>query len=66
MRIQTYISDDDFEILSDYCATERISASALLSTLIVDFLDSTDKEHIAYITNEAKKIKQGRPKEGDA
>ena len=65
MRLQAYISDDDFEILTDFCNTERISVSALLSTLVVDFLETTDKKHVAYITNEAKKIKSGRPKEGD-
>ena len=65
MRLQAYISDDDFEVLTDFCNTERISVSALLSTLVVDFLETTDKKHVAYITNEAKKIKSGRPKEGD-
>ena len=65
MRLQTYISDDDFEVLTDFCNTERISVSALLSTLVVDFLETTDKKHVAYITDEAKKIKSGRPKEGD-
>lgn len=65
MRLQAYISNDDFEILTDFCNTERISVSALLSTLVVDFLETTDKKHVAYITNEAKKIKSGRPKEGD-
>ncbi len=65
MRIQTNISDDDFEVLTDFCETERISVSALLSTLVIDFLETTDKKHVAYITSEAKKIKPGRPKEGD-
>lgn len=64
MRLQTYISDDDFEILSDICNTERISISALLATLVADFLGSTKTEN-AHIINEAKKIKSGRPKEGD-
>lgn len=64
-RMQAYMSDDDFEILTAYCDSERISVSALLSTLVVDFLETTDKKHVAYITNEAKKIKSGRPKEGD-
>ena len=54
MRIQTNISDDDFEVLTDFCETERISVSALLSTLVIDFLETTDKKHVAYITSEAK------------
>lgn len=66
MRIQANISDEDYEVLADFCDTERISISALLNSLVIDFLDSPDKEHIAHITEEAKKIKQGRPKEGDA
>ena len=65
MRIQTHISDDDFEVLTDYCTAERVSVSALLSTLVIDFLETTDRKHVAYITSEAKKIKPGRPKEGD-
>jgi hypothetical protein len=65
MLIQTTLNNEDFEILTDFCNSERISVSALLKTLVVDFLDSTDKEHIAHIISEAKKIKPGRPKEGD-
>lgn len=65
MRIQANISDEDYEVLADFCNTERISVSALLNSLVIDFLDSPDKEHISYILSEAKKIKQGRPKEGD-
>lgn len=64
MRIQTVIPDDDFEILTDFCNTERITVSALLNVLTTDFLECTDKKRIAYITEEARKIKSGRPKQG--
>ena len=64
MRVQAYISDDDFEILNDICDTERISISALLTTLVSDFLGATKTQN-AHIISEAKKIKPGRPKEGD-
>ncbi len=63
MLIQTNLNIDDFEVLSDFCNSERVSVSALLKTLVVDFLDSTDTERRLYIMSEAKKIKQGRPKE---
>ena len=62
MRIQTVITDDDFEILTEYCNYERISVSSLLSVLVTDFLECTDKERVATIVKEAQKIKSGRPK----
>lgn len=65
MLIQTTLNNEDFEVLTDFCNSEHISVSALLKTLVVDFLDTTDKKRIAYITSEAQKIKPGRPKEGD-
>jgi hypothetical protein len=64
MRVQACISDDDFEILTDICDTEHITISALLTTLVSDFLASTKAQN-AHIISEAKKIKPGRPKEGD-
>lgn len=65
MRIQAWVSENDFEILTDFCDTENVSVSGLLCTLLSDFLDSADKTHIADVISRAKKIKQGRPKEGD-
>ncbi len=65
MRIQALINSDDYEELTDFCQRERISTSALINALVLDFLDTPDKEHIRNITDAAKKIKQGRPKEGD-
>lgn len=65
MIIQTNLNDDDFEILTDFCNSAHISVSALLKTLVLDFLNTTDKRRIAYIVGEAQKIKPGRPKEGD-
>lgn len=62
MRIQTNITDDDFEILTDFCNTERVSVSAVLNALVTDFLDTTDSVHRKKIINDALKIKQGRPK----
>lgn len=62
MRIQTVIPNDDFEILTDFCNTERISVSALLNAVVTEFLECTDKKRVAYIIEEAKKIKSGRPK----
>lgn len=64
MKIQTTISYDDFEILTDFCNTEHISVSALLNVLVTDFLGCTDKTRVAEVTNEAQKIKPGRPKQG--
>ena len=62
MRIQTSISNDDFEVLTDICNTERISVSSLLNALVTDFLECTDKKQVASIIEEAQKIKSGRPK----
>ncbi len=62
MKIQTVITDDDNEILLDFCDTERITVSALLNVLVTDFLECTNKERVAYIIAEARKIKPGRPK----
>ena len=62
MRIQTNITDDDFEILTDFCISERVSVSAVLNALVTDFLDTTDTEYRKKNTSEALKIKQGRPK----
>ena len=62
MRIQTNITDDDFEILTDFCISERVSVSAVMNALVTDFLDTTDTEYRKKITNEALKIRQGRPK----
>ena len=62
MRIQTVITDDDFEILTDFCNNERISVSSLLNVLVTDFLECTDKNRVASIVEEARKIKSGRPK----
>lgn len=61
MRLQTNINDLDYEDLSEYCNRERVSVSALLNTLVLEFLETTDKERVAFITEEAKKVKQGRP-----
>ena len=60
--VQTNISDDDFEILTDICNRERISFSALLNVLVTDFLECTDKKRVADIMAEARKIKPGRPR----
>ena len=65
MRIQAWVSENDFEILTDFCDTENVSVSGLLCTLLADFLDSADKSHIADVVSRARRIKQGRPKEGD-
>lgn len=62
MRIQTNITDDDFEILTDFCDSERVSVSAIMNALVTDFLDTTDTEYRKKIINEALKIRQGRPK----
>ncbi len=64
MRIQTTVSRDDYEVLSDFCRKQRISLSSLLNALITDFLDCTDKERVADIIAKAQKIKSGRPKQG--
>ena len=64
--VSTTISEDDFEDLLDFCDRERISRSALLNSLIKEFLDTTDKDRRNYIIEEAKKIKSGRPKAGEA
>lgn len=62
MIIHTSLSDEDVEILQEHCEKNHISVSALIKTLVTDFLDTKDKERVNYITNEAKKIKPGRPK----
>ncbi len=62
MTLHTKINNDDGEILLAFCEEKHVSVSALLKSLVVDFLDTSDKEHVAYIINEAKKIKPGRPK----
>ena len=62
MRIQTVITDDDFEILTDFCNNERISVSSLLNAVVTDFLECTDKNRVVSIIEEARKIKSGRPK----
>jgi hypothetical protein len=64
MKIQTTISDDDYEILTDFCNTERISVSALLNVLATDFLECTDKAKVTETVSKALKIKSGRPKQG--
>lgn len=63
MVLHTSINEEDCEILLDYCQENHISVSALIRTLVADFLDTSDRNHIDYITNEAKKIKQGRPRQ---
>ena len=65
MLVQTTISDNDFEDLIDFCNRERISRASLLNALIKEFLETTDKDRRSFILEEAKKIKSGRPKEGD-
>ena len=65
MRIQTNITEDDFEILTDFCIKERVSVSAVVNALVTDFLDTTDSAYRQKIISEALKIKQGRPKVGD-
>ena len=62
MIIHTSLSKSDTEILQEYCEKNHISVSALIKTLVTDFLDTSDKDRINYITNEAKKIKPGRPR----
>lgn len=62
MRIQTNITDDDFEILTDFCISERVSVSAVVNALVTDFLDTTDTEYRKKIIANALNVKQGRPK----
>lgn len=62
MLIQTNLKGFDYEDLTDFCNKERISRSALVTSLIKDFLETTDKERRDSIVNEAKKIRPGRPK----
>jgi hypothetical protein len=62
MTVQTVITNDDFEILTDICNTENISVSALISAVVTDFLECTDKTRVASVITEAKKIKSGRPR----
>lgn len=64
MKIQTTISDDDYEILTDFCGTDNLSVASVLNVLVTDFLDCNDKERVAHVVAEAKKIKSGRPKQG--
>ena len=67
IELKSYIEKDkdDLEILTVFCISERVSVSAVLNALVTDFLDTTDTEYRKKITNEALKIKQGRPKVGD-
>jgi hypothetical protein len=65
MKIQTNITDDDFDILTDFCIKERVSVSAVVRTLVTNFLDTTDTAYRNQIIEEALKIKVGRPKVGD-
>ena len=62
MLIQTNLKSDDYEDLIDFCSRERISRSALMTSLIKEFLETTDKERRNSIIDEAKKIRPGRPK----
>ena len=66
LKIQTNITDDDFDILTDFCIKERVSVSAVVRTLVTNFLDTTDTAYRNQIIEEALKIKVGRPKAGDA
>ena len=63
MVIHATLNDEDYDILKDYCWKNNVSVSAVLRSLVVDFLDTTDKQHVDYIIAEAQKIKQGRPRE---
>ena len=65
LKIQTNITDDDFDILTDFCIKERVSVSAVVRTLVTNFLDTTDTAYRNQIIEEALKIKVGRPKAGD-
>lgn len=62
MVIHASLSDSDAEVLLEHCESNRISVSALVKTLVTNFLDTNDKEYVNNITNEAKKIKPGRPR----
>ena len=65
MKIQTNITDDDFDILTDFCIKERVSVSAVVRALVTNFLDTTDTAYRNQIIEDALKIKVGRPKAGD-
>lgn len=60
--IHTNLSREDAEVLQDYCNENHVSVSAIIKALVTDFLETSDRKHVVYITNEAKKIKPGRPK----
>lgn len=60
--VHTTISDEDLEVLQDYCNDNHVTVSAIIKSLVTDFLETNDRKHVAYITQEAKKVKQGRPK----
>ena len=62
MLIQTNLKSDDYADIIDFCSRERISRSALMTSLIKEFLETTDKERRNSIIDEAKKIRPGRPK----
>lgn len=62
MIVHTSLSKSDVEILQDHCEKYNITVSALIKILVTDFLDTNDKERINYISNEAKKVKPGRPR----
>lgn len=65
MLVQTTLSSEDFEDLTDFCNREGISRAALINSLIKDFLETANKERRKSIVDEARKIRPGRPKEGD-
>lgn len=62
MLIHASLSDTDAEVLIEHCDRHRISVSSLVKTLVTNFLDTNDKEYVEHITNEAMKIKPGRPR----
>lgn len=62
MVIHTILSTEDAEVLKDYCDNNHVTISAIMKVLVTDFLDTSNKEHVKNITNEAKKIKPGRPR----
>ncbi|MBQ8766070.1 MAG: hypothetical protein IJZ16_04640 [Clostridia bacterium] len=63
--IHTTLPIEDAEVLTDFCDENHITTSALVKTLVSHFLDTQDKSYVAYITNEAKKVKPGRPKQNE-
>lgn len=61
--IHTTLSNEDAEVLTDFCNANNITVSAIIKALVSNFLDTNDKTYIEHITKEAKKIKPGRPKQ---